>query len=417
MRFWPERYRRAARIADAGRGAAGRRGPADARPREGTDDRGELHGRTRCPRWCSRAWERPASVEIVGARASGRRSRDRARQDVEGDAAVARRPLGGPQLPLPSGSYECASRMPRPKASTSPGAARHAAGHGTRGSEVDAARGPAHRPRVRLRRRAGRLLERRYATRPASGFENGGVPRELLRPQSAALQPLAHRPRARGARPPHVAAALERRRPVRSLMPDGAHPGSIEGQRPSGGARGEVRTGARSERLAATAIRATQGHQCGAAQTWHGTTLKRLSARTAQECDPRRLASPVRARIATAGTCCSRRTRTPRDILGNRRMRSAPGPIWEEGYPRNDVLHDERLGPRRERQAVGIHRRREGGAVRAHVARRPATEMVDFRRPRRLRLRCSATDARRCSCAATRARCRHGDATPRALAT
>jgi CDP-glycerol glycerophosphotransferase (TagB/SpsB family) len=110
-------------------------------------------------------------------------------------------------------------------------------------------------------------------------------------------------------------------------------------------------------------------------QTWHGTMLKRL----ALDRDP-----GLRTRIAV------RRERARWDVLLSQNayttkiFRSAyamNGPIWEDGYPRNDVLQapPEELERRR-----GEVRRRVGVAAGARVVlyaptwRDDRTEMVDY---------------------------------------
>ena len=105
-------------------------------------------------------------------------------------------------------------------------------------------------------------------------------------------------------------------------------------------------------------------------QTWHGTMLKRL----ALDRDP-----GLRTRIAV------RRERDRWDALlaqnpyAARIFRSAyamRGPIWEEGYPRNDVLHD----PERAAQVRRIVGVPDGARVVLYAPtwRDDRTEMVDF---------------------------------------
>ena len=105
-------------------------------------------------------------------------------------------------------------------------------------------------------------------------------------------------------------------------------------------------------------------------QTWHGTMIKKLALDRAVG---------VRTRIAV------RRERDRWDVLlaqnpySARIFRSAyavRGPIWEEGYPRNDVLHDAARAAE-VRRVVGIpHGARV--VLYAPTWRDDRTEMVDF---------------------------------------
>ena len=119
-------------------------------------------------------------------------------------------------------------------------------------------------------------------------------------------------------------------------------------------------------------------------QTWHGTMLKKIAMN--------RPKFRPRAAIATL------RERARWDILlsenpySSRIFRSAYayfGPIWEEGYPRNDVLP-----PRRRCGAAPQarqSRRRHGAVVRADLAGQPAGAGGPPRR-RRVRARPRAGD-------------------------
>lgn len=112
-----------------------------------------------------------------------------------------------------------------------------------------------------------------------------------------------------------------------------------------------------------------RGHQ-RVLQTWHGTMLKRLALDRGVG---------LRTRIAV------RRERDRWDVLLAQNPYAADifrsayamrGPIWQEGYPRNDVLHDAARAAR-VRQAVGIP---EGAHVVLYAPtwRDDRTEMVDF---------------------------------------
>ncbi len=144
-------------------------------------------------------------------------------------------------------------------------------------------------------------------------------------------------------------------------------------------------------------------------QTWHGTMLKRLALD--------RAGVGIRTRIAV------RRERARWDALLAQNAYSAKifrsaydmrDPIWEEGYPRNDVLHLDaaELAERAAavRRAVGVP---DGARVVLYAPtwRDDRTEMVDYvdlddvrRQPRR------TTTC--CSCAATPARCATGRISP-----
>jgi len=105
-------------------------------------------------------------------------------------------------------------------------------------------------------------------------------------------------------------------------------------------------------------------------QTWHGTMLKRLALDRGVG---------VRTRIAVLRERDRWDAMLAQNPYSAGHFRSAYAmrkPIWEEGYPRNDVLHDE-TRPDEVRRAVGI---REGARVVLYAPtwRDDRTEMVDF---------------------------------------
>jgi len=110
-------------------------------------------------------------------------------------------------------------------------------------------------------------------------------------------------------------------------------------------------------------------------QTWHGTMLKRL----ALDRDP-----GLRTRIAVRRERARWSVLLSQNAYSTRIFRSAyamSGPIWEDGYPRNDVLQSpaaELAGRRNEvRRAVGVA---DGARVVLYAPtwRDDRTEMVDY---------------------------------------
>ena len=101
---------------------------------------------------------------------------------------------------------------------------------------------------------------------------------------------------------------------------------------------------------------------------------------------------------SAGGTRCSRRIPTAQSIF--RSAYAVRGPIWQTGYPRNDVLADAaRAGWVRDGDRPA--RRRASCAVRAHLARRPRPSSSPISTCRRLRRACRRTTC--CSCAVIRA--------------
>ena len=272
--------------------------------------------------------ERPDSVEIVGARA-----RVAARVTGRGKTWKATLPLraarwGGPELPLPSGTYE----VQIAGAATSgihPPEALPVTQLGTLRATLDGWTlriGPPIDPAYDSGEGQD-ALERRYATRPASGFENA-VFFESFYGRNASCNPLA------------IDRELARRAPevtrywsvvdLSVAVPDGAIPvveGSPEWWRARGAARLLVVNDWLRRRFARRKGQVVL-------QTWHGTPLKRLALHR-PGFDPRRMAAVVREsrrwNILLAQNPYAAR------ILG-KAYAFLTRPIWVEGYPRNDVL-------------------------------------------------------------------------------
>jgi CDP-glycerol glycerophosphotransferase len=272
--------------------------------------------------------ERPASVEIVGARA-----RVIARMTGRGKTWKATLPLraarwGGPELPLPSGSYELRMldaagtgiRLPEGIALTQLGTLRAALEGSTLkvGPPIDPAYDSGE---------GQDALERRYATRPASGFENA-VFFESFYGRNASCNPLA------------IDRELARRAPdvtrywsvvdLSVAVPEGAIP-VVEGSPDWWRARGAARLLVVNDWLRRRFAR-RKGQVV--LQTWHGTPLKRLALHR-PGFDPRRMVAVVREsrrwNVLLAQNPYAAR------ILG-KAYAFLIRPVWIEGYPRNDVL-------------------------------------------------------------------------------
>jgi CDP-glycerol glycerophosphotransferase len=272
--------------------------------------------------------ERPASVEIVGARA-----RVIARMTGRGKTWKATLPLraarwGGPELPLPSGSYELRMldaagtgiRLPEGIALTQLGTLRAALEGSTLkvGPPIDPAYDSGE---------GQDALERRYATRPASGFENA-VFFESFYGRNASCNPLA------------IDRELARRAPdvtrywsvvdLSVAVPEGAIP-VVEGSPDWWRARGAARLLVVNDWLRRRFAR-RKGQVV--LQTWHGTPLKRLALHR-PGFDPRRMVAVVREsrrwNVLLAQNPYAAR------ILG-KAYAFLTRPVWIEGYPRNDVL-------------------------------------------------------------------------------
>jgi CDP-glycerol glycerophosphotransferase len=272
--------------------------------------------------------ERPASVEIVGARA-----RVIARMTGRGKTWKATLPLraarwGGPELPLPSGSYELRMldaagtgiRLPEGIALTQLGTLRAALEGSTLkvGPPIDPAYDSGE---------GQDALERRSATRPASGFENA-VFFESFYGRNASCNPLA------------IDRELARRAPdvtrywsvvdLSVAVPEGAIP-VVEGSPDWWRARGAARLLVVNDWLRRRFAR-RKGQVV--LQTWHGTPLKRLALHR-PGFDPRRMVAVVREsrrwNVLLAQNPYAAR------ILG-KAYAFLTRPVWIEGYPRNDVL-------------------------------------------------------------------------------
>ena len=272
--------------------------------------------------------ERPASVEVVGARA-----RVAARVTGRGKTWQATLPLraarwGGPELPLPSGSYELRMadaegrgiRPPNSVPLSQLGTLRATLEDGTLviGPPMDPAYDSGE---------GQDALERRYATRPATGFENA-VFFESFYGRNASCNPLAiDREMAR--RVPHVTrywSVVD----LSVAVPEGAI-AVVEGTPEWWRARGAARLLVVNDWLRRRFSR-RKGQVV--LQTWHGTPLKRLALHR-PGFDPRRMAAVVREsrrwNILLAQNPYAAR------ILG-KAYAFLTRPVWVEGYPRNDVL-------------------------------------------------------------------------------
>lgn len=324
--------------------------------------------------------ERPESVEIVGARA-----RVSARVTGRGKTWRATLPLraarwGGPELPLPSGAYEVRIAhqgsaegrgipSPRDLPIAQLGTLRASLEAGTLrvGPPIDPAYDSGE---------GQDALERRYATRPAAGFENA-VFFESFYGRNASCNPLA------------IDRELARRAPgvtrywsvvdLSVAVPEGAVP-VVEGSPEWWRARGAARLLVVNDWLRRRFARRTGQVVL---QTWHGTPLKRLALHR-PGFDPRRMAAVVRESrrwnvLLAQNPYASR-------ILG-KAYAFLTRPVWVEGYPRNDVLtNGDGTATRR---ALGI-RPDERVLLYAPTWRDDRDQIVDFVDPVAL---AAATDA------------------------
>jgi CDP-glycerol glycerophosphotransferase len=308
--------------------------------------------------------ERPASVELVGPRA-----RVAASLTGRGKTWRAVLPLraarwGGPELPLPSGTYQihvedAQNRDMLPPASLPPSQL------GTLRAELE---GWTLRvaPPVDPAYDSGEgqaALERRYATRPG-GLENA-VFFESFYGRNASCNPLA------------IDRELSRRVPgltrywsvvdLSVAVPEGAIP-VVEGSPEWWRARGSARLLVVNDWL-----RRRYARRKGQVvlQTWHGTPLKRLALHR-PGFDPRRMAAVVRESrrwdVLLAQNPYAAR------ILG-KAYAFLSRPIWVEGYPRNDVLTSGDGSATR--AALGI-RPGERALLYAPTWRDDRDEIVDF---------------------------------------
>ncbi|MDF2555382.1 MAG: putative glycosyl/glycerophosphate transferase [Microbacterium sp.] len=321
--------------------------------------------------------ERPDTVELVGARA-----RVAARVTGRGKTWKATLPLraarwGGPELPLPSGTYEVqiagaatgGVHPPEALPLTQLGTLRATLDGWT--LRVDPPMDPAYDSGE-----GQDALERRYATRPASGFENA-VFFESFYGRNASCNPLA------------IDRELARRAPevtrywsvvdLSIAVPEGAIPvveGSPEWWRARGAARLLVVNDWLRRRFARRKGQVVL-------QTWHGTPLKRLALHR-PGFDPRRMVAVVREsrrwNVLLAQNPYAAR------ILG-KAYAFLSRPVWVEGYPRNDVLITGDGAATR--QALGI-RPGERVILYAPTWRDDRDQIVDFVDPVAL---AAATDA------------------------
>lgn len=273
---------------------------------------------------------RPASVELVGARA--RVKAEASGLTGRGKTWRAVLPLrasrwGGPELPLPSGAYEV-------RATGADGAAVDAPGSldlaqlGTLRAQLDGWTlrvGPPIDPAYDSGEGQD-ALERRYAHRPST-LENA-VFFESFYGRNASCNPLAI-DRELAWRAPGVTrywSVVD----LSVAVPEGAIP-IVEGTPEWWRARGSARLLVINDWLRRRFSR--RGGQI-VLQTWHGTPLKRLALHR-PGFDPRRMAAVVREsrrwNVLLAQNPYAAR------ILGKAYAFLAR-PVWVEGYPRNDVL-------------------------------------------------------------------------------
>ncbi|QIG40327.1 glycosyl/glycerophosphate transferase [Microbacterium sp. 4R-513] len=308
---------------------------------------------------------RPASVEIVGARA-------RVTGAVTGRGKTWRAVLplraarwGGPELPLPSGEYALVIETAADSAPVDPPAPLPLVQLGTLRASLDGGVvriGPPIDPAYDSGEGQA-ALERRYATRPG-GLENAAF-FESFYGRNASCNPLA------------IDRVIARRVPgvtrywsvvdLSVQVPEGAVPvveGSPEWWRARGSARLLVVNDWLRRRFARRPGQVVL-------QTWHGTPLKRLALHR-PGFDPRRMAAVVREsrrwNILLAQNPYAAR------ILG-KAYAFLTRPIWVEGYPRNDVLTTGDGAATR--RALGI-RPEDRVILYAPTWRDDRDEMVDF---------------------------------------
>ncbi len=310
--------------------------------------------------------ERPASAELVGARARVAARLSGGGKTWRAVFALEASRWGGPSLPLPAGNYRLVvdgvdlSELSAPP-TLLPGVRVSVQGEGVRiGPPVD----PAYET---VEGQA--TLEERYVAQ-AGGTENA-VFFESFYGRSVGCNPQA------------IDRELARRVPdVRRYwsvvdlsvpVPEGAV-AVVEGSPEWWRARGSARLLVVNDWLRRRFVR-KPGQRV--IQTWHGTPLKRLALHR-PGFDLRRMAAVVKE---------SRRwdVLLAQNLYAERILRKAYAffgrPIWVEGYPRNDELS---LGdPQRIRKALGIA---DGERVLLYAPtwRDDRAEMVDFVDPERL---------------------------------
>ena len=320
--------------------------------------------------------ERPAAVELVGARA-----RVAARLSGRGKTWKATLPLraarwGGPELPLPTGTYTVRIADAETRGIPAP-ADVPLTQLGTLRAHLEGWTlhiGPPMDPAYDSGEGQD-ALERRYATRPA-GTENA-VFFESFYGRNASCNPLA------------IDRELARRVPgitrywsvvdLSVRVPDGAIP-VVEGTPEWWRARGAARLLIVNDWLRRRFAR-RKGQTV--LQTWHGTPLKRLALHR-PGFDPRRMAAVVRE--SRRWNVLLAQNPYAATILG-KAYAFLTRPIWIEGYPRNDVLVNGDGSATR--AALGI-RPDERVLLYAPTWRDDRDEIVDFVDPAAL---AAATDA------------------------
>lgn len=320
--------------------------------------------------------ERPAAVELVGARA-----RVAARLSGRGKTWKATLPLraarwGGPELPLPTGTYTVRIADAETRGIPAP-ADVPLTQLGTLRAHLEGWTlhiGPPMDPAYDSGEGQD-ALERRYATRPA-GTENA-VFFESFYGRNASCNPLA------------IDRELARRAPgitrywsvvdLSVRVPDGAIP-VVEGTPEWWRARGAARLLIVNDWLRRRFAR-RKGQTV--LQTWHGTPLKRLALHR-PGFDPRRMAAVVRE--SRRWNVLLAQNPYAATILG-KAYAFLTRPIWIEGYPRNDVLVNGDGSATR--AALGI-RPDERVLLYAPTWRDDRDEIVDFVDPAAL---AAATDA------------------------
>jgi CDP-glycerol glycerophosphotransferase (TagB/SpsB family) len=308
---------------------------------------------------------RPASIELVGSRAS-------VAATITGRGRTWRAVLplraarwGGPELPLPTGDYalliETAADAPPivlpaslPLVQLGTLRASFEAGRVRVGAPMDPAYDSGE---------GQDALERRYATRPG-GLENA-VFFESFYGRNASCNPLA------------IDRELARRLPgltrywsvvdLSVRVPDGAV-AVVEGSPEWWRARGAARLLVVNDWLRR---RFSRRRGQIVLQTWHGTPLKRLALHR-PGFDPRRMAAVVRESLRW-NVLLAQNPYASR-ILG-KAYAFLTRPIWVEGYPRNDVLLTGDGAATR--QALGI-RPQDRVLLYAPTWRDDRQEIVDF---------------------------------------
>ncbi|TDN92531.1 CDP-glycerol glycerophosphotransferase family protein [Microbacterium sp. BK668] len=316
---------------------------------------------------------RPASVELVGARA-------RVTGSVTGRGKTWRAVLplraarwGGPELPLPTGDYALVVETAADAPAIEPPGPLPLAQLGTLRASLESALvriGPPIDPAYDSGEGQA-ALERRYATRPG-GLENA-VFFESFYGRNASCNPLA------------IDREIARRVPgvtrywsvvdLSVQVPEGAIPvveGSPEWWRARGSARLLVVNDWLRRRFARRPGQIVL-------QTWHGTPLKRLALHR-PGFDPRRMAAVVREsrrwNVLLAQNPYAAR------ILG-KAYAFLTRPVWVEGYPRNDILSGGGGDAAATRRALGI-RPDDRVILYAPTWRDDRDEIVDFVDPAEL---------------------------------